>query len=125
MNTDHIVSLGVSLAKNHEVRAAARKVASKIPAGALAIAGLGGTSGLVVAGSVLGGLVVGAAAGAALVLFMGPNGAQHRKDFVRRVGALRQQIARASRRAQHDVQIQRLGSPSHVPSPDDTLIPRA
>ena len=128
MNTDHIVNLGVSLAKNPEVRAAARKVVSKIPAGALAVAGLGGTSGLVIAGGVIGGIAIGAAAGAAAVLFLGPNGAAHRKDFRRRVDGLKQQIVRASRRARHDVEItthNRVGSPFHVPSPDDTLIPRA
>ena len=128
MNTDHIVNLGVSLAKHPEVRAAAKKLASKIPAGALAFAGIGGTSTAVIAGGVLGAFAVGTATGVALVLLMGPNGDQNRKELLRRVGALRKQIVQATRRATHEVQVtthNRVGSPFHVPSPDDTLIPRA
>ena len=128
MNTDHIVNLGVSLAKNPEVRAAVRKAASKIPAGALAFAGLGGTSGVVIAGGVLGAFALGIATGAGVVLLAGPNGDQHRRDLMRRVNALKQQMMDATKRVQHEVQVtthNRVGSPFHVPSPDDTLIPRA
>jgi len=121
MNTDQIIDFGLGLARSPEVRAAVRKLASKIPASALAVAGVGGTSGLAIAGGALGVFIVGAAAGASIVLLMGPGGDERRVELARRMTKLRDKIVDASRRSAREGG----RTPIHVTRLDDTLIPRA
>jgi hypothetical protein len=122
MNLEQWLSLGAGLARNPDVRAALKRAVDMVPAGALAVVGLGRASALAIAGGVVGGFAVGAATGAGLVLFLGPDGDKHRREMAERVEQLKQRLVAAGRntetRAQQAVRSMR------TPSPDDTLVPR-